>query len=81
MLGGAQYMEQLTAAQVDLEALAQGIEHGGVKLWGLQGEIDRLNRELAALGAVNLAALDELTRLARAQDLPRRAERRPAWRR
>jgi chromosome segregation protein len=61
MLGGAQYMEQLHAAQVDLEVLAQGIEQGGVKLWGLQGEIDRLNRELAALGAVNLAALEELT--------------------
>ena len=60
-LGGAQFMEQLQAAQVDLAALAQGIEQDGVKLWGLQGEIDRLNRELAALGAVNLAALDELT--------------------
>ena len=31
-----------------------------VKLAGLQGEIDRLHREIAALGAVNLAALDEL---------------------
>jgi len=61
MLGGAQFLEQLNAAQVDLQALAQGIEQGGVKLWGLQGEIDRLNRELAALGAVNLAALEELT--------------------
>jgi chromosome segregation protein len=61
MLGGAQYMEQLTAAQVDLDVLASGIEQGGVKLWGLQGEIDRLNRELAALGAVNLAALQELS--------------------
>ena len=60
-LGGAQFMDQLQAAQVDLAALAQGIEQDGVKLWGLQGEIDRLNRELAALGAVNLAALDELT--------------------
>jgi chromosome segregation protein len=60
-LGGAQYMEQLTAAQVDLEALAKGIEDNGVKLWGLQGEIDRINRDVAALGAVNLAALDELT--------------------
>ena len=27
----------------------------------MQGEIDRLHREIAALGAVNLAALDELT--------------------
>ncbi|MCW7541247.1 chromosome segregation protein SMC [Aquabacterium sp. A7-Y] len=60
-LGGAQYMEQLTAAGVDLEALARGIEDGGVKLYGLQGEIDRINRDIAALGAVNLAALDELT--------------------
>ena len=27
----------------------------------MQGDIDRLHREIAALGAVNLAALDELT--------------------
>ncbi|MEP7283362.1 MAG: chromosome segregation protein SMC, partial [Rubrivivax sp.] len=60
-LGGAQYQDQLTAAAVDLAALAASIEDGGVKLWGLQGEIDRLQREVAALGAVNLAALDELT--------------------
>jgi len=59
-LGGQQYMEQLTAAEVDLEALAAGIEAGGVKLHGLQGEIDRIHREIAALGAVNLAAVDEL---------------------
>ncbi len=59
-LGGAQFMEQLVAAGVDLEALARGIEDGGVKLYGLQGEIDRITREIAALGAVNLAALDEL---------------------
>lgn len=60
-LGGAQYMEQLTAAEVELEALAQTIVDGGVKLHGLQTEIDRINREISALGAVNLAALDELT--------------------
>lgn len=60
-LGGAQYMEQLTAAGVDLEALAQNIAENNVKLYGLQGEIDRINREINALGAVNLAALDELT--------------------
>jgi chromosome segregation protein len=60
-LGGAQYMEQLTAAAVDPAALAQGIEAGGVKLAGLQGEIDRIHREVEALGAVNLAALEELT--------------------
>jgi len=63
-LGGAQYLEQLTAAGMDIEALeklARGIEEGGVKLYGLQSEIDRIQREVAALGAVNLAALDELT--------------------
>jgi len=60
-LGGAQYMEQLSAASVDLEALAKSVEEGAVKLYGLQGEIDRINREIAALGAVNLAALDELS--------------------
>ncbi len=59
-LGGAQYMEQLQAAEVDLIALAAGIEADSVKLYGLQTEIDRINREMAALGAVNLAALDEL---------------------
>jgi chromosome segregation protein len=60
-LGGAQYLEQLTQAQADLDALAKSIEEGGVRLYGLQGEIDRINREIAALGAVNLAALEELT--------------------
>lgn len=60
-LGGAQFMEQLTAAEVNLEALAQNIADNNVKLYGLQGEIDRINREINALGAVNLAALDELT--------------------
>ncbi|MEO7855345.1 MAG: chromosome segregation protein SMC, partial [Rubrivivax sp.] len=61
MLGGAQFLEQLVAAEVDLPALGEGIEQGGVKLWGLQGEVERLNREVTALGAVNLAALNELT--------------------
>jgi chromosome segregation protein len=60
-LGGAQYLEQMEAGQVDREALARSIEAGGVKLAGLQGQIDRLNAEVAALGAVNLAALEELT--------------------
>jgi chromosome segregation protein len=60
-LGGAQYLEQLAAAEVDLAALAQGVTEGGVRLAGLQAEIDRISREVQALGAVNLAALDELT--------------------
>ena len=59
-LGGAQYLDQLVAAHADFEALAAGIETGGVRLAGLQGEIDRVSREIATLGAVNLAALDEL---------------------
>jgi chromosome segregation protein len=59
-LGGAQYLEQLDAAQVDLEALAQGIAAGSVRLWGLQAEIDRIQKDINALGAVNLAALEEL---------------------
>jgi chromosome segregation protein len=60
-LGGAQFMEQLAAAEVDMAVLAQTIEAGSVKLWGLQTEIDRVQKEIGALGAVNLAALDELT--------------------
>jgi chromosome segregation protein len=60
-LGGAQYLEQLAAAQADLAVLAGSIEAGAVRLSGLQSEIDRINREINALGAVNLAALDELT--------------------
>jgi chromosome segregation protein len=60
-LGLEQYTQLLMDAEADLEALAKSIEEGNVRLTGLQSEIDRLNREIAALGAVNLAALDELT--------------------
>ncbi|MDO9094678.1 MAG: chromosome segregation protein SMC [Rubrivivax sp.] len=60
-LGGAQFIEQLAAAEVDVEALGKGIEESQVKLWGLQTEIDRINKDINALGAVNLAALDELS--------------------
>ncbi|MFN8900286.1 MAG: chromosome segregation protein SMC, partial [Pseudomonadota bacterium] len=59
-LGGAQFMEQLVAAGVDLAALEHGIAEGKVRLQGLQGEIDRIQQEIAELGAVNLAALEEL---------------------
>ncbi len=59
-LGLEQYTQLLADAQSDLEAVAASIEQGEVRLYGLQGEIDRLNREISALGAVNLAALDEL---------------------
>ncbi|MEO6407225.1 MAG: chromosome segregation protein SMC [Burkholderiaceae bacterium] len=60
MLGGAQYLEQLGAAHADLPALAAGIEADVIRLPGLQPEIDRIAHEVEALGAVNLAALDEL---------------------
>ncbi|HEY5582708.1 MAG TPA: chromosome segregation protein SMC, partial [Rhodoferax sp.] len=59
-LGFEQYTQLLTDAQADLEAVAKSLVDGNVRLGGMQGEIDRLNRDIAALGAVNLAALDEL---------------------
>ena len=59
-LGLEQYTTLLADAQADLEAVAQSVADGSVRLAGLQGEIDRLHREIAALGAVNLAALEEL---------------------
>lgn len=59
-LGLEQYTSLLTDAQADLETVARSIEQGGVRSAGLQAEIDRLHREIAALGAVNLAALEEL---------------------
>ena len=60
-LGVEQYAQQLAEAQADLEAVARSIEEGDVRLSGLQSDIDRFQREIQALGAVNLAALDELT--------------------
>ena len=59
-LGLEQYEQLLVDAQADLEAVARSIEEDKVRLTGLQGEIDRIHREVASLGAVNLAALDEL---------------------
>jgi chromosome segregation protein len=54
-----QFTEQLTEAEADVDALP-----GMLKAWGrgsLNNEIDRLQKAIAALGAVNLAALEELT--------------------
>ncbi|MDH1700371.1 chromosome segregation protein SMC [Comamonas terrigena] len=59
-LGVEQFEGLLTEANADLAAVAQSIAEGNVRLHGLQGDIDRLHREIAALGAVNLAALEEL---------------------
>ena len=60
-LGFEQYAQLLTDAEADLQALEVSIETGNVRLSGLQTEIDRINREIQSLGAVNLAALYELT--------------------
>ncbi len=60
-LGTEQYTQLLQDAEADLAAVAQSITDGNVRLQGLQSEIDRLHREVQALGAVNLAALEELT--------------------
>ncbi len=58
-LSEQQYGEQLIEAHADLAALPDAL-----KAWGsartLPAEIERLAGELAALGPVNLAALDEL---------------------
>jgi chromosome segregation protein len=59
-LGFEQYEQQLQDAQADLATVEQSIQDGNVRLFGMQGDIDRIHREIAALGAVNLAALEEL---------------------
>lgn len=51
--------EQLTALQADEAALLQQL-NAGAKTTGLNQEINRLNADIEALGAVNLAAMQEL---------------------
>ncbi len=60
-LGFEQYEQLLADAQADLASVETSISTGNVRLAGLQGEIDRINRDIQSLGAVNLAALDELS--------------------
>ena len=60
-LGVQQYAQQLEEAQAHLAVVSQSIVEGNVRLTVMQSEIDRLHRDIAALGAVNLAALEELT--------------------
>ena len=58
LLAEQQYSEQLAEAQADLAALPAEL-----KAWGrnsLTAEIARINAAIAALGPVNMAALDEL---------------------
>ena len=59
-LGSEQYRQLLDEAHADVESLRASIAQGNVRISGLQQTIDRLHAEVAALGAVNLAALDEL---------------------
>jgi chromosome segregation protein len=54
-----QYLQQITDAGMTREELAEQIEKR-VRSSSLQAEINRLGEEIAALGAVNLAALSEL---------------------
>lgn len=58
-----QFAEQLAARQVDKEALRAEIRELGEnwqKVTWLQSEVQRISRQIDALGPVNLAALDEL---------------------
>jgi chromosome segregation protein len=59
-LAAEQYAQQLAEAHAD-EAALQAKVIPGLKAGALQAEIARLAQEIEALGAVNLAALDELT--------------------
>ncbi|HTN50161.1 MAG TPA: chromosome segregation protein SMC [Burkholderiaceae bacterium] len=59
-LAAEQFDAQLTEAGADPAALAEKLVTG-LKANALQAEIVRLAQEIAALGAVNLAALEELT--------------------
>ena len=60
-LGVEQFDQMLLEAQADLELLERSIAAGKLRLVGMQGDIERLHRDIAALGAVNLAALEELS--------------------
>jgi len=59
-----QFAEQLDARQVDRDALAAELRERPIEWqrpgW-LQSEVQRISRQVESLGAVNLAALDELT--------------------
>ncbi|OIQ80199.1 chromosome partition protein Smc [mine drainage metagenome] len=58
-LQGEQFRQMLAEAAVDVEQLAARLP-AGAQPDQLNRDIQRLQREIAALGAVNLAALDEL---------------------
>ena len=57
------YAQQLADAHADLASLPEQLKAWG-RASGLPGEIERLTQVIAALGPVNLAALDELSQTA-----------------
>ena len=63
-LAAEQFAEQLDAREVDREKVKADL-NGQPEQWSrtgwLQTEVQRITRQIEALGAVNLAALDELT--------------------
>jgi len=59
-INGAQFDRQLREAGADEAALSAAMKEGQ-KAAPLQGEITRLSNALAELGAINMAALEELT--------------------
>ena len=67
VLAEQQFAEQLREAQADVAVLPEAL-----KAWGsartLPAEIERLGGAIAELGAVNLAALDELAQTAERKD-------------
>jgi chromosome segregation protein len=56
-----QYDQYLVDAQANLELLAEDARTSTRRLGDLQAEMDQLHRDISALGAVNLAALEELS--------------------
>ncbi len=63
-LSQEQFVGQLTEAQANLEALEAVLasdEGARLRPNALQSELSRIQQQIAALGAVNLAALDELS--------------------
>ena len=59
-LGYEQFDGFLQEAKADLEVLAASLAEDSVRLPALQAEIERLQQAIAAMGAVNLAAPEEL---------------------
>ncbi|MDB5854769.1 MAG: Chromosome segregation protein [Herminiimonas sp.] len=66
-LNQEQFSQQLAEVQADEAALTEKL-NGDIRPSWLQGEVTRLTNAIAALGAVNLAALDELAQASERKD-------------